>query len=236
MPTFDIGFGHFWLDLRFTDLQDAIALAENLMSKHRVDFDTMVEVSASSLSDNQLEDLHLEWLRIKDRFPQVLRRALFMVSYARIEALLNDLCHAAKKERSLSLALGDLTGMGITRAKRYLTKVADLRDPFQGEDWRLLKGCNHLRNCLIHGDGHPTPGLKEDNGLLSFIDEQPLLKLDKYGYVVIESGFCEKVVDAAHRLFKQFPFSLIVIAWRYSTEERLEHQRDSIQLEVGEVL
>lgn len=228
MPV-DIGYGHFWLDLRFADLRETIVLAEELISQNRMEFDTILKRATPHLPDYVLEDLYTEWVKLKDQSPQVLRRALFLVSYGRIEALLNDLCNAAKKDLCLPLSLNDLANGGIVRAKVYLTKVASLCDPFKCAEWELLVGCNQLRNSLIHGVGRPTP---EHKKLLSFVEKQPLLSLDEYGYVVIESGFCERVVDAAHRFFEQFPHRLMVEAWHTGTRGRLDDYRDGIQVEV----
>lgn len=216
MPV-EMGFAHFWLDLRFEDLRQAIILAESLLEDQQYALHESVQEPPPNLSLDELtefgEDAWLQKLWLEEQYPQVLRRALFIVCYARIESLLNNLCRAAKVEKDLPLTLGDLEGMGINRAKRYLSKLADLKSPFQGSEWLRLTEYNRLRNNLVHGDGQPGDS-KADRALGEYVQGQPLLELDDYGYIVIGQGFCEEVVDTAHRFFQQFPAELIGRAWR----------------------
>jgi hypothetical protein len=218
MPIVEAGFGHFWLDLRFADLRNAVAVTEKGIDQHLYDFGNMLEEAGRAMPIEQFEesfgDDYIEWIRIGEQFPQILRRAMFILCYTRIEGLLNNLCRVAKQEQDLGLSLGDLNGMGIKRAKRYLTKLAGLTSPFQTSEWQQLTKYNLLRNILVHAEGRPTD-LRIDGKLLEFVDEHPLLDLDQYGYVVISPGFCEQVIETARVFFEQFPSDLLVKASRY---------------------
>lgn len=217
MPV-EAGFGHFWLDLRFEDLRQVIVIAENLLVHQQQVLHERVQEALPGLSLDELdqfgEDAWLENWWLEEQLPQVLRRSLFIVCYARIESLLNNLCRAAKAKEDLPLTLGDLEGMGIHRAKRYLSKLANLKSPFWGLEWSRLTEYNRLRNNLVHGDGRPGDS-QADSALIENIQNHPLLELDDHGYIIIGQGFCEEVVDTAHQFFQQFPRALIVEAWRY---------------------
>jgi hypothetical protein len=131
------------------------------------------------------------------------------VCYTRIEGILNSLCHAAKGQQNLPLSLGDLKGSGIRRAKRYLTRLAGVSEPFQTSDWRQLTNYNELRNVLVHGEG-VLQDTSQHQTLRGFVDRHQLLDLDDNGFIIIRQGFCEEVVYAAHCFFAEFPYELIV--------------------------
>ena len=221
MPV-DMGpYGH--LDLRFDDLSDSIALAERLLDQHLQDFEARVDQIANDLADHDLENLYLEKIWLTNQFPQVLRRALLVVCYSRIGTLLEALCHTARKQHDLPLPLKALKPGGIEQAKTYLTKLAGLTQPFQTPQWSLLVNGNRLRNSIVHANGRVPFGSEEEwkrtDKLCSFVETEPLLTIDEFGYIAIERGFCEKVVEAAHHFFTEFPRTLTVEAWRYGVSE-----------------
>lgn len=173
--------------------------------------------------DHIWEDAHEEHRKIADQFPQILRRALFVVAYARIEALLVIMCDVARKEVCLARSIDDLDSResGIKRAKKYLTKVAGFSEPFQKSDWTELTKYCLLRNKLVHGEGRPKKPTTKKGSEQKPIDyvmnkkEGGLLDIDDYGYIVIKEGFCEEVAETALRFFKQFPDRWLVEARSY---------------------
>ena len=220
MPV-DIGHGRF--DLRFSHLSDSIALAEILLDQHLQDFQARVDQAANDLADHDLENLYLEKIWLTDQFPQVLRRALLIVCYSRIGTLLEDLCHTARKQHDLPLPLNALKPGGIEQAKTYLTKLAGIAQPFQTPQWSLLVNGNRVRNSIVHASGRLPFGNEEEwkrtEKLYRFVEAEPLLTIDEFGYIAIERGFCDKVVKAAHQFFTDFPPTLTAEAWRYGVFE-----------------
>lgn len=207
----DSGPGSAWLDVSFAELRAATDLAEDLVARYADGFESAIAekwIRGHRIPiDEALGDL-LAARQSRDQYPQILRRALFLVSYARIETLLADLCDAARKQNDLPLSVSDLNGRGIKRSKVYLSKLANISDPFQGEGWRKLAAYNRLRNTLIHAEGL-LADRPETHALWEFIATHPLLELDSDGYVIIRRGFCEEVLEVSEGFFQLFPLDLI---------------------------
>jgi hypothetical protein len=89
-----------------------------------------------------------------DAYPQILRASLFSTAYGIFEHFLNAICKQSHSQGYVQgLALKDLRGEGIHRAKLYLTKVAKINLPDTSE-WKDLSDYGLLRNSLVHAQGY----------------------------------------------------------------------------------
>ena len=68
-----------WLDFRFLELQEVIALSERLLEGEATVFETRVAAEAERLSPAEREEFYAyiteEYCQIHESFPSVLRRA-----------------------------------------------------------------------------------------------------------------------------------------------------------------
>lgn len=208
MPTITIDFTDAWLNFRFSELLDTVKLSERLLKEEAADFEARVDAMAAEMSEELREGFYEfmsdEYWQIHERFPNILRRALFLYCYAEIEAYLNKICHIAQKQYNLDLPLNKVMGKGIERAKLYLTKVAGVTFPYDSCEWRELTNYNKLRNVLAHAEGRLSHAERERH-LRDYVDRHPHLKLEFDGSIIIQEGFCEEVVEAALTLFKRLP-------------------------------
>ena len=200
-------FSELWLFMLFGELRAAVDLFEGMLQDEVAALDARVEAETSRMLDEEREtfyafmsDEHDHWL-IHESFPNVLRRALFLASYAKIESYMNDVCRAVQTNRNLRCELSDLRGSGIERAKHYLTKVAQVTFPSDAPEWRRLCDYNKLRNVLAHSDARLTEEQKADH-LGRYVSGHPSLELHEDGTVIIKPGFCEEVIETAMHFFE----------------------------------
>jgi hypothetical protein len=120
-----------------------------LHQREIVDDDEMVE--DRDLLNKEFEELRAE---SADAYPQILRASLFGTAYGIFEHFLNAICKQSHSQGYVQgLALKDLRGEGIHRARLYLTKVAQITLPDTPE-WRDIGDYGLLRNSLVHAQGY----------------------------------------------------------------------------------
>ncbi|PNQ79325.1 hypothetical protein [Paenibacillus sp. F4] len=122
------------------------------------------------LTENQLENLKhelkknnvreenfLNWLllnnKYSDEFPQILRNSLLVSLYAFFENQLALICDYYKQQKNIVISVADLKGAGIERAKNYMKKVIQSNFPETTDEWKTIKNCALVRNCIVHCGG-----------------------------------------------------------------------------------
>ncbi len=90
---------------------------------------------------------------IEDLFPSIQWSAMYVSAYNLFEKTMNDICRTNRKHSESKVELKDLKGKGIHRAKLYLSKALNVKEPFTSDDWREIQNCSKLRNVLAHTSG-----------------------------------------------------------------------------------
>jgi hypothetical protein len=94
---------------------------------------------------------------LKSEFPQHQRRAYLMMLLAMFEDFLNQFCQSIKEHYGVLIEVSDFSGMGIERAKKYLTKATPLNFPSGTPEWDNLKKAQKIRNVIAHAAGYIDP-------------------------------------------------------------------------------
>jgi hypothetical protein len=142
-----------------------------------------------------------------EEFTDMLRKSFFVSLYSLLESQMEDECRARRQARNdIRLSLGDLSGKGIDRAKRYLTKVLGVSSIFGTSEWQRIKKYNLLRNCIVHNEGR-LQGFGGQKDLREYInDNQQKLSLRKWlgqEEVVLSKEFCKEAVNAIDRFLQE---------------------------------
>lgn len=87
-------------------------------------------------------------------FPQYQRQSYLLTLVSLFEDYLNQLCHSIHFEQSLDCSLKESGGLGIERAKKYLTKTANVRVPTGTKYWNQIIEARDIRNIIAHNAGH----------------------------------------------------------------------------------
>ena len=140
-------------------------------------------------------------------FPRILRQSVFISLYAYCENLLNQKCYELQSAKKLPLSLKDLSGNGMTRARNYLSKVAQVEFP-NGKEWQEIRIYGKLRNCLVHNSGEIS-GLSEVDAkfLRNYASTHLCLEVQEFPPITvieINKGFCEEVIQVLDKFQVQF--------------------------------
>lgn len=103
---------------------------------------------------NEIDDYYAENYQHIDNFQIGLYRKSTLVSlYSFLEHSLNDLCGHLFRTKAFAVAVTDLRGEGIIRAKDYLEKLPKVDFSLLNDEWTHLIEFNKIRNCIVHSDG-----------------------------------------------------------------------------------
>lgn len=141
-------------------------------------------------------------IRYKDferNFPKILRRSLFVSLYAVLESILNNECSSRRKPEIL-LALSDIRGDGIERAKIYLEKVLKMNFPSRSVEWQEIRNFSKLRNCLVHNSGNLSGLRNRDDAeaLKRYVLSRLQLQIE-VDEILLERGFCYEALNIIGR-------------------------------------
>ncbi|MDR5860418.1 hypothetical protein FZZ93_14550 [Halomonas eurihalina] len=136
---------------------------------------------------------------INQEFPQYQRQSQLIMIVSLFEDYLNQLCVSFKAENTLDVALTDIKGSGIDRAKTYLKKAVGIPFPSDGDSWKKIVEAQLIRNIVAHNAGHldevkHAKHLKvvraSDN-----LDAEVFARL----HLIIEEGYLLSLVSAMER-------------------------------------
>ncbi len=136
-------------------------LLEEALSRHHDDIDAWAERRLGDLTSTDPDDedvikfLHAEQQEeAATSYPIILRSSLFATAFGILEHFLVSVCKDLEPIVD-GLKLVDLTGSGIERAHRYLTKCAKV-PLVDSPEWQRIILYGRLRNALVHAQGDLT--------------------------------------------------------------------------------
>ena len=150
------------LEIQVGHLRSAHGLTEAALARYNEDLAKWYEQKREIVDDDEnqedrelLDDQFKESTAdVADAYPQILRASLFGTAYGIFEHFLNAICKQSHSQGyAQGVALKDLRGDGIPRAKLYLMKVAMITLPDTPE-WQDLSDYGLLRNSLVHAQGY----------------------------------------------------------------------------------
>jgi len=130
-----------------------------------------------------------------DYFPSLQRAAAFLAIWGSFERHIYELCRQVALAGSYRLKVGDLAGKGLTRARRYLLKVAGLDGEWANARWQEFPCFQHVRNIFAHGDGHIDLGQAKQEACVA---ASPHVTVQN-GIVQLEPGFLPHVLQQQRR-------------------------------------
>lgn len=161
------------LEIQIDQMRSTHELTERALERYETklaawyDEQRMVVDDDENWEDREVLEERLKEFRFElDAYPEVVRASLFTTAYGVFENFLNAICKQSHSQGYVEgVALKDLRGEGIQRARLYLTKVAKISLPGTPE-WNDLNDYRLLRNALVHAQGS-----LEENDKLSRIEQ-----------------------------------------------------------------
>jgi hypothetical protein len=128
------------------------ALAAELDQLHAM-MEKDIEGADEHEQDAYFGNINDYWIDTAETIPLFQWSAQLLLAYGYFEHLLNKVCAAVRTEHSYSIAVKDLHGQGITRAKAYLSKVAGIPAVFSTAEWEAVTQVSEVRNVIAHRNG-----------------------------------------------------------------------------------
>jgi hypothetical protein len=175
-----ISWFEFFISVQFEELTQFTEHVEEFLEQKVKEVESSYEEHAKELglSGEDLTELfeHMyeeDYHNFNKSFPNILRKALFLHSYAVLEQQLLNLCKHYEKTQPDSILLKDLRHSGINKAQVYLKKVVGINFPDTSEEWKKLNiNYNLIRNHFAHS-GQQTISSATKGDLLKALNETP---------------------------------------------------------------
>ncbi len=137
----------------------------------------------AALDDEQRDAYHDhmydECVNVNEVLPRIQWNSEFLVVYSTFEHMLNELCRIVQRRSAFDLSFRDLGGLGIERAKNYLSKVAGVKTPFEKPSWQRARLLGEIRNAIAHRNGEVDWTPNDQRSLGARLSKEPHLQLKK---------------------------------------------------------
>jgi hypothetical protein len=172
-----------------------------------------VALDAERPATGNEEDLQTFWHK-KDALEQLfeedliptMRYSFIALLHIVFETHLRKFCACIQRERHLSLALRDIQGSPIDRAKTYFTKVAQL--PITNfPEWGQLRMLQKIRDCIVHTYGYVAESQQEKE-IRELAAKSIGLTIDPWGRLLPTKVFCEQHVLCVDTFFRKLSEAL----------------------------
>jgi hypothetical protein len=142
--------------------------------------------------------------RYGERFPQVARQALFLITYGYVEADINLLV-SNFVEPDHDIKVRDLADRGLKGISTYLRKVSRVEMPcgiFGTGEFQLI---SDLRNRMAHERGFARGRYlsKIQSGLPEFLELQARVQLGEHGEIQITNDLLPYLVKRATEIYRE---------------------------------
>jgi hypothetical protein len=164
-------------------------------------YDDFINSLSAEEADEFNDYLSDDYCAVEHVYVGLYRASALVLLYSFIENAMNCLCRSLAKKNNYPLALGDLKGEGITRARSYLEKLAgaDFK-PLNGE-WSKLQILNKIRNCIVHCEGDVT--VFEGTSIARMISATPGLSLRNEHLITVERIYIDACITTAEEFLEK---------------------------------
>lgn len=142
------------------DFENLIAhceFSQGSLQNEKTRFEEYVKKISKDMDDEELAEFsnfyEADFWRISDTYPSLQWMSTFLLAYGLFESRLNHVCRVAGRKLSIKLTLRDIAGLGIERAKTYLSKGCGISDPFTHSSWHRITELAAIRNAVVHASG-----------------------------------------------------------------------------------
>lgn len=156
----------------------------------------------SDLRRVEREELRDEYAEVKYmlgvKFPSIQRSAIFLSAYAVLESTMNGVCGILRTSINVDVDVRDLRGMGIERAKLYLSKVGQVVYDWSCDDWKQVRHLNEIRNSIVHREG--VIDLTRDAELRRYVEGSDAITVDQSKSLQLSAKFVPEVLGLFQRV------------------------------------
>lgn len=185
-------------DVEFARIRDCYLVTDDAVAAKCTAWAEQADAVCAELGDDAAVEAYLDehshiYDALSEHYPSMIRQAMFVSAYGRLEHLLNELCQQLQEERRLPIGLKDLKGAGLQRAKDYLKKVCGIAFPDEGTAWATIMGLAEIRNVIAHREGALK---KSDKKAWTYLEKhQSQVTLDVTHGLIFSDEFVPAVLD-----------------------------------------
>lgn len=170
--------------------------AKSLLRKQKA-LESEIQKMTADMNDVEqsgyYDHMHEEYVTAMESLPRLQWYAQFLIVYSTFEHVLHELCIIVKRRSDFELSFKDLEGMGITRARNYLVKVAGVQEPFQTAAWNRALLLADIRNAIAHRNGEIDFQLNNPKSLSARLKEEEHLVLKR---IIAEQDDAQIILNA----------------------------------------
>ena len=156
----------------------------------------VIDPELEYMLDEQFSEEHYI---IENLFLKTFRHSMIVSIYSLIEINLNFLCRYLCRSKKLALALEEIRGDGIERAKVYLAKVCDVSFP-ESNEWNEIIKLNKIRNCIVHAQGD-TEGANSPDKIKKIVKNTKGVMLESDRFIRIEGRYIDTILSKTNKFF-----------------------------------
>ena len=90
-------------------------------------------------------------------FPFIYRNPFILVMYSVYESAVTEIADLVQKKQARNIAIGELKGDFLSRAKKYFVDVLDFKLVGDSKRWEKLQVLRYIRNIVAHSNGRLNP-------------------------------------------------------------------------------
>jgi hypothetical protein len=178
-----------------------IALSEKHWQSDLIRYKESLESGNDNNSFDGRRDLmaHLE-----NEYPQIQRKALFVVLMTKFEDFLNQISISLQKQLELNISFSDITGQGIERIKRYIKLCTGIEFPADTKAWNAICDYQQIRNVIVHSDGHIHA--ENQKKAYDIISKTKNITIQQFArnHIALDPGFISDVITAFNEFIEKF--------------------------------
>lgn len=207
-------------DIDFELLLYHCAFVKKVIEKEQAKIEAWFKTATIKLTEDQKEEFYDrygdEGYYVNELFPGIQWSSMFVTAFNLFEKTLDDMCIISGSISNSSVKLRDLSDNGIQRAKTYLSKVQNIKDPFRSNEWRLGQDYSKIRNVLAHAYGEIDLRNDKNNKFLNIAKKTKGMKVSREDLmlrsanIVVEEQLVfdsiatyRKIVGQVHKLLIQ---------------------------------
>lgn len=171
-------------------------------------FDQTVEESLLRMNsadrDDYAEMAEDHSRELSHEYPILMRRALLMVMYSKLEYSVHRLCEAAFYDKKSTVEFPCRVFLG--ESESYIRNTLGVDDDALNYEWVCVNGVRYMRNNLVHSDGY-VKGDSHEGEIRALIDENNDLEvnIDEYDCIVLGENSVERIAQRSQK----FIFTLL---------------------------
>ena len=140
--------------------------------------------------------------RFHDEFIPRMRYSFITLLYSIYDCRGLSFCDEFKSRNGLNASAKDMGGRGTDLIRNYIVKIMNLT--IDESIWSSLATIQHVRNCIVHGNGKPENCNKRTANHILHISKREIgVKISESGYLELKPQFCTSAHEAVNAFFDQ---------------------------------